>query len=130
MSNYKKEIFVFGSNLMGIHGSGSARYAKNHYGAVWGVGEGLCGDSYALPTKVTPYQKMPLDEIKAHVEIFLEVARNNPTLKFRLTKVGTNRAGYEVIDIAPMFAKAPENVVLIDDMGTDQCLACDWWSKV
>lgn len=44
-------IFVFGSNLKGIHGAGAARTAKNSFGAKDGVGEGLTGDAYALPTK-------------------------------------------------------------------------------
>ena len=38
-------IFVFGSNLAGIHGGGAARVAFKQYGAKWGVGEGRTGDS-------------------------------------------------------------------------------------
>ena len=44
------EIFVFGSNLKGIHGAGAALFARTHCGAVLGQGEGLQGQSYALPT--------------------------------------------------------------------------------
>src|SRR5262245_53580931 len=42
-------IFVFGSNLAGRHGKGAALYAKQHHGAICGQGEGLQGDSYAIP---------------------------------------------------------------------------------
>jgi hypothetical protein len=44
-------IFVFGSNLSGIHGGGAARYAFDNLDAEWGVGEGITGRSYAIPTK-------------------------------------------------------------------------------
>ena len=44
-------IFVFGSNPKGIHGAGAAKVAMEQFGAKYGVGEGLTGNSYALPTK-------------------------------------------------------------------------------
>lgn len=44
------EIFVFGSNLAGAHGGGAARVAYNKFGAVWGQGVGLQGQSYGIPT--------------------------------------------------------------------------------
>ena len=44
------EIFVFGSNLQGYHGGGAARLAMNQWGAVWGQGTGLQGQTYAIPT--------------------------------------------------------------------------------
>lgn len=46
-----RKIFVFGSNLAGVHGAGSARAALEKHGAEYGVGVGLCGNSYAIPTK-------------------------------------------------------------------------------
>lgn len=46
----RRDIFVFGSNLAGHHAGGAARIAYNHFGAVWGQGEGLQGNSYAIPT--------------------------------------------------------------------------------
>ena len=44
------EIFVFGSNLSGMHGGGAARVAYEKFGAVWGQGTGLQGRSYGIPT--------------------------------------------------------------------------------
>ena len=44
-------IFVFGSNPEGRHGAGAARVARAQFGAVYGQGEGLQGNAYALPTK-------------------------------------------------------------------------------
>ena len=46
----ENEIFVFGSNLAGMHGGGAARIARLHFGAVMGQGIGLQGQSYAIPT--------------------------------------------------------------------------------
>ena len=44
------EIFVFGSNLAGMHGGGAARIAVDRFGAIMGQGVGLQGQSYAIPT--------------------------------------------------------------------------------
>ena len=44
-------IMVFGSNPEGRHGAGAASIALSRFGAIYGQGEGLQGNSYALPTK-------------------------------------------------------------------------------
>ena len=44
------EVFVFGSNLDGMHGGGAARMAYEQFGAVWGEGVGHFGKTYAIPT--------------------------------------------------------------------------------
>ena len=44
-------IFVFGSNPEGKHGAGAAKVAVNQFGAIYGQGEGIQGQAYALPTK-------------------------------------------------------------------------------
>ena len=41
----ENEIFVFGSNLAGSHGGGAARLAYERFGAVWGEGFGLHGQT-------------------------------------------------------------------------------------
>ena len=46
----KDEIFVFGSNLEGKHLGGAALAAHMKFGAQWGVGVGLTGQTYAIPT--------------------------------------------------------------------------------
>ena len=46
----KDEVFVFGSNLSGIHGGGAAKLALK-WGAEWGNPKGLQGNTYAIPTK-------------------------------------------------------------------------------
>jgi len=102
-------IFVFGSNRSGIHGAGAARTAHLKYGAMWGVGEGLTGRSYALPTvgyRITP---IPLDQVQLHVLNFIEFARNWPNLTFQVTQVGCGLGGFRKDEIAPMFEMSPEN---------------------
>ena len=44
------EVFVFGSNLQGMHCGGAARTAVQKFGAIMGQGEGMQGQSYAIPT--------------------------------------------------------------------------------
>ncbi|GAA4175929.1 A1S_2505 family phage non-structural protein [Gryllotalpicola koreensis] len=100
------DVFVFGSNAQGLHGGGAALFAYNHLGAVWGEGEGLFGQSYALPTMGSD------DELEAAVGRFLVFASEHPKLTFLVTKVGTGIAGRSVKDIARLFKSVPSNVVL------------------
>lgn len=108
------EVFVFGSNLAGIHGAGAAKQAAK-WGAKWGVGCGHRGQTYALPTKDQRIKTLPLAVIAVHVKTFLRYATQNPQLNFLLTPIGCGLAGYSPDDIAPMFANAPSNVVVPDE---------------
>ena len=104
------QIFVFGSNLSGIHGAGAARAAYDHYGAIWGKGEGPMGNSYAIPTKDYDISAtLSLITIAEHIKEFIEYARYNPHLNFFITRIGCGLAGYQNSDIAPLFKQAPEN---------------------
>lgn len=107
-----RKIFVFGSNLQGIHGKGAALYAKQHYGAIQGIGVGLQGNSYAIPTKRTPYKSLELSEIRARVFEFKQFAYSHPELEFEVTRIGCGLAGYKDEDIAPMFHGSPGNCIL------------------
>ncbi len=106
------EVFVFGSNLKGHHRGGAANVALKHFGAKWGIGRGLSGQSYAIPTSC-----IPLEEIKVYVDEFLQFAHDHADLLFYVTKIGCGNAGYTVDDIAPLFAKVAEldNVRLPDE---------------
>ena len=106
------KIFVFGSNKIGIHGAGAAKHAKQFYGAVYGCGEGLRGQSYAIPTKKTPYVSMPLDEVAQGIRRFVAYATQHPEMEFVLTRVGCGMAGFTDEQIAPLFEDAPGNVEL------------------
>jgi hypothetical protein len=111
----RKRIFVFGSNLKGIHGSGSAKAAKDHYGAKLGVGEGLTGDSYALPTCTGPGAPDNLENIGGAMERFIEFALAHPEMDFLLTSVGCGVAGYDpqdIINSTDLTDDMPDNVYI------------------
>lgn len=96
-----RDIFVFGSNLAGRHGGGAARIALNRFGAIYGHGEGLQGNSYAIPT-----MQGGVETIQPYVDRFIEFAKREKALTFYVTKIGCGIAGFKVVDIAPLFAKA------------------------
>jgi hypothetical protein len=104
------EIFVFGSNLLGIHGAGAARFARDRCNAKLGMGEGLTGMAYALPTCSAPGMPLPLETIAAHAQAFVQYAKDYPMLGFFLTRVGCGIAGFTDAEIAPLFAGCPSNV--------------------
>ena len=95
------EIFVFGSNLAGRHAGGAARAANMKFGAEWGVGVGLTGQSYAIPT-----MQGGVETIKPYVDEFIRFAQANPELKFLVTRIGCGIAGFRDEEIAPLFDKA------------------------
>lgn len=99
------QIFVFGSNEFGWHGAGAAKMAV-HFGAVIGVGFGMQGNTFAIPTKDWNVKTLPIEVIKFYVDRFLVFARNLPDLEFLVTAVGCGLAGYSTKDIAPLFKEA------------------------
>lgn len=107
------QIFVFGSNLAGRHGKGSALAAVRKHGALYGQGEGLQGRSYAIPTKDERLRVMPLDAIAGHVATFIEFALSHPEMTFIVVAIGCGESGYSPGQIAWMFdAPCPNNVCL------------------
>jgi len=106
------EIFVFGSNESGIHGAGAAKLAFDKFGAVWKVGVGHEGKTYAIPTKDYVIKTLDLEEINDYVKEFLIYAEKNPDFTFLVTKIGCGLASYKEVDIAPMFRGYPLNVIL------------------
>jgi hypothetical protein len=102
-------IFVFGSNRAGRHGKGAAVAARRFHGARYGVGEGITGNSYAIPTKDGDIKILPLEQIAQHVNTFIEYARQHPDLQFNVTRIGCGLAGYKDDQIAPLFKDAPSN---------------------
>ena len=95
------EVFVFGSNLHGHHGGGAARAARKKFGAIWGQGVGLQGQSYAIPT-----MQGGVETIKPYVDQFIDFAREHTELFFYVTRIGCGIAGFKDSDIAPLFKDA------------------------
>lgn len=94
------EVFVFGSNLQGMHGGGAARLAYREFGAEWGQGVGLFGQSYAIPT-----MQGGVETIKPYVDDFIEFAKKHSELDFLVTEIGCGIAGFTPQEIAPLFSR-------------------------
>lgn len=105
----ENQVFVFGSNLDGLHVGGAAYHAYKNFGAVWGRGVGLQGRSYAIPT-----MQGPVSTIEPYVNDFLGFAGMHPELEFLVTRIGCGIAGFRDDEIAPLFkgAKGMPNVRL------------------
>lgn len=109
------EVFVFGSNLAGLHGGGAARAALMHFGAIMGKGTGIQGQSYAIPT-----MQGGVETIRPYVDDFITYARQHPSLIFLVTRIGCGIAGFDDSEIAPLFAAATrlKNVILPESFWT------------
>ncbi len=103
------EIFVFGSNLKGMHGGGAAYIAYRKFGAIMGQGVGLQGQSYAIPT-----MQGGVETIRPYVDEFIQFAKQHLELTFLVTRIGCGIAGFTDDEISPLFAEAHgvENIVL------------------
>lgn len=102
-----RQIFVFGSNYGGRHSKGAALDARRSFGAVYGVSEGLMGQSYGIPTKPRDVRlRLSLRQIQLHVNVFLDYAMIRPELTFLVTEIGCGLAGYTPAEIAPLFRRA------------------------
>ena len=108
----KDQVFVFGSNLKGIHGDGAAKVANNLFGAKWGVGVGPTGRCYAIPT-----MHGDVEAIRPYVDEFITYAAAHPEQEFLVTRIGCGIARFKPEQIAPLFAEAFRygNIVLPKD---------------
>jgi hypothetical protein len=111
------EIFVFGSNTLGLHGAGAARQAVHFFGAELGVGEGHTGQCYAFPTLNASFTGGSLQLEQRTTSELVESARklwvyasNNPDLTLLLTPVGCGLARYSEKYMKTFFVNMPDNV--------------------
>ena len=106
------EVFVFGSNLAGAHGGGAALLAYRKFGAIWGQGVGLQGQSYGIPT-----MQGGVETIRPYVDEFIEFARQHTEYKFMVTRIGCGIAGFRDEEITPLFVNAldMENIILPEE---------------
>jgi hypothetical protein len=109
-----EDVFVFGSNEAGRHGKGAAKFAVEHYGAKYGIGEGMEGMSYALPTKDANLNPVTMERLEHAICTFIDFADGNSKYRFLLTPIGTGLAGFSKRDVWALLQKygLPDNVVL------------------
>jgi len=101
------EVFVFGSNLAGIHGAGAAAVAHVQFGAIMFHSYGHMGNCFAIPTKQRNYKyRLSLEEIKKYTDKFAQYTKKRHDLRFFVTGVGCGYAGYRPDEIAPLFKEA------------------------
>jgi hypothetical protein len=112
------QIFVFGSNPEGRHGKGSAAVAKQHFGAKYGQGRGLMGQSYGIVTKdlrKKVHPSIPGKDIKQEIKQLYEFAKNNPDKEFFVaySSKGNYLSGFTPEQMAKMFSctEIPNNIV-------------------
>ncbi len=104
------EVFVFGSNLNGNHAGGAAAFAHRKFGAKMGVGEGMTGRCYALPTLGWHMKQFTFSQLRKYLAHFLTYVENHDDKRFLLTKVGIGIAGYRVEDMRTILWECIENV--------------------
>lgn len=120
-------IFVFGSNPEGIHGAGAALVALRQFGAIYGVGQGLQGNAYALPTKDLRVREngglrsIPPEQITESIRVLYDYARRHPELNFKIAFRNTDEvtlngySGWEMIDMFLAAGPAPENIWISEE---------------
>jgi hypothetical protein len=117
-------IFVFGSNPEGRHGAGSAKVAKEKFGAVYGIGVGLQGHSYALPTKdlrIPGTRSISEADIIKNIADLYKIARSMPEKNFKVayrTKANEKSLnGYTGHEMLAMFTiyPVPNNIYFSEE---------------
>lgn len=105
------EVFIFGSNLAGRHGAGAALTAKNKFGAIYGIGEGPQGRSYAFPTLDWNLNKLSTERLRTSAELLRAWAGMYSWHTFFLTDVGCGLGGYTPEYMKQFFVMMPPNVI-------------------
>lgn len=130
----ENEVFVFGSNPEGRHGAGTAKIAKERFGAEYGVGRGVTGQCWALPTKnlkpnyfekasgityeVDGFKSISKEQIINNIKDLYDYAKDNSDKTFYIayTYEGFNLNGYTGDEMFEMFTsnEIPLNIVFND----------------
>lgn len=113
----ENEVFVFGSNKAGNHAGGAARTAVEKFGAVMGHGEGIQGQSYAIPTIDENMEKVPLDDLQQSLFRFCQYAEKESEKTFYLTKIGMGIAGFTLDEMLEVINRVdlPSNVIIPEE---------------
>jgi hypothetical protein len=121
------QIFVFGSNEGSskggkpTHGAGSAKLAKDKFGAIQGQSRGIQGQSYAIVTKkfYDVEKSSTPGEIIKEIQGLYDYANKNTNKEFLVSDYSeSNLNGYTGQEMADMFVKAgpiPSNIVFNDN---------------
>lgn len=108
----QNQVFVFGSNTNGYHNGGAAKQAVE-WGAIYGIGVGRQGQTYAIPTLGSDFTKLPLETITYHLLKLVCDASQEPQTEFLLTKIGTGIAGFTEEEIESIMPTLPSNIIRV-----------------
>jgi hypothetical protein len=116
-------IYVFCSNLLGIHKDEISQTAVLHYGAQPGIGSGLVGSSYALPIRSQPSEiTLRIFDAEDHLLSDVEIIANIKTW-YQFAKNSEFHFKLFTLDINPDFAcllreagPIPDNITLDKDL--------------
>lgn len=121
-------IFVFGSNPEGRHGAGAAKVAREQFGAKYGVGEGITGNSYALPTKDlrvktnNGFRSISPKDIIDNIKKLYETAKSIPSKQFKIAyRNGMNErtlngyTGEELVSFFKAAGELPKNIQISEE---------------
>lgn len=121
-------IFVFGSNPEGRHGAGAAKVAREQFGAKYGVGEGITGNSYALPTKDlrvktnNGFRSISPKDIIDNIKKLYETAKSIPSKQFKVAyRNGINErtlngyTGEELVSFFKAAGELPKNIQISEE---------------
>ena len=137
------EVFVFGANTAGGHGGGTAGLAQrgttssnytalpvgtkgkwSEYGIVDKLMQGTEGKSFGIVTKAATIsdtslkigtkRSVSLSRIEESINALIKTASENPSLKFLVTKFGTNMAGFSEQEMKSLLENKnlPDNIIL------------------
>lgn len=128
ITNDGNTIFVFGSNPEGIHGTGAAKVAREQFGAHYGQGAGIQGNSYALPTKDLKvkanngFRSISPKDIIANIQKLYETAKNITSKQFKIayrTKMNqmdlSGYTGEEMVSFFKAAGEMPRNVQISEE---------------
>lgn len=99
------EVFVFGANTSGRHVGGGARMALK-WGAQDGLGYGISGKTFAIPTLRHDFTKLSLRDIEEYINGFIGYARIRRDKTYLVIAIGCGFAGFGIDEIAPLFGEA------------------------
>ena len=116
------DILVFGSNTQGRHGKGSALFAKEKFGAIYGKAFGRQGNAYAICTKsltVKTHPSVSKELIINEIEVLYNYASLHTELNFLVvySGVGENLNAYSNEEMAEMFRMEgiPNNILFQEE---------------
>ncbi len=113
---------------------GAAKYAKEKYGAIYGQGYGLQGQSFGIPTKSASLEILEPNVIREYINKFIDFANQHREMEFYVTEVGCGLAlpsgmtrPERIAQIAEMFKEALnlKNVILPKKFGGDRDVKID-----